>query len=91
MVNNITTQCSFKTHIANQFTQFISRIGRSKIHIVKSKFHKSFQTKHQNGRTVPIYLQDRVNSEIKKLVEEGHIENLIIVLINIFFSYSYYS
>ena len=48
MVNAITPQCPFKTRIANQFRQFISRIGRSKIHIVKSKFHKNFQQKHQN-------------------------------------------
>ena len=44
MVNVITTQCPFKTRIANQFPQLISRIGRSKVHIVKSKFHKNFQT-----------------------------------------------
>ena len=58
MVNTITTQCSFKTHIANQLPQLFSRIGRSKIHIVKSKFHRNFQPKHQNGRRVPINLQD---------------------------------
>ena len=39
-VNTITTQFTFKTRIANQFTQLISRIGKSKVHIVKSKFHK---------------------------------------------------
>ena len=47
-----------------------------KIHIVKSKFHKNFQSKHQKGRSVPINLQERVNSEITKLLEEGHIEKL---------------
>ena len=75
MVNTITTQCPFKTRIANQFPHFISRLGRTKIHIVKSKFHKNFKPKHQKGRRVPINLQDRVNSEIKFL-EEGHIEKL---------------
>ena len=76
MVNTITTQCPFKTPIANQFPQLISRIGRSKILIIKSKFHKNSQPQHQKGRRVPINLQDRVNSEIKKLLEEGHIEKL---------------
>ena len=76
MVKTITTQCPLKTCIGNQLPQLISRIGRSKIHIVKSKFHKKFQPKHQKGRRVPINLQDRVNSEIKKLLEEGHIEKL---------------
>ena len=61
MVNTITTQCPFKTRIANQFPQLISCIGRSKIHIVKSMFRKNFQSKHQKGRRVPINLQHRVN------------------------------
>ena len=56
MVNTITTQCPFKTRIANQFPQFISLIGRSKVHIVKSKLHKNFQPKNQKGRRVPINL-----------------------------------
>ena len=53
MVNTITTQCPFKTCIANQFHQLISRIGRSKIHIVKSKFHKNF---NPNIKKVEEYL-----------------------------------
>ena len=77
IVNTITTQCPFKTPIAYQIPQLISRIGKSKIHIVKSKFHKIFQPKHQKGKRVPINLQDKVNSEIKELLEEGHIEKLI--------------
>ena len=42
MVNTITSQCPFKTRIAKKFPQLITRIGRSKIHIVKSKFHRNF-------------------------------------------------
>ena len=76
MVNTITSQCPFKTRIAQQFPQLITRIGRSKIHNVKSKFHQNFQPKHQKGRRVPINLQERVNNEIKKLLVEGHIEKL---------------
>ena len=64
MVNNVTIQSPFKTRIANQFPQLITRIGRSKIRIVNSKFHKNFQFKHRKGRRVPINLQERDNSEI---------------------------
>ena len=42
MVNTITPQCPFKTHIANQFPQPISRIGRSKVQIFKSNIYKNF-------------------------------------------------
>ena len=69
MVNTITSQCPFKTRIAKQFPQLVTRIGRSKIHIVKSKFHRNFQPKHQKGRRLPINLQERVNNENKKLLE----------------------
>ena len=89
MVNPITTQCPFKTRIANQFRQLISRIGRSKVHIAKSKFHKNFQTKHQKGRREPFNLQERVHIEIKKLLQEEHIENLIYVPTNISFLQSF--
>ena len=85
MVNTITTQCPFKTRIANQFPQLISRIGRSKVHIVNSKFHKNFQHKLQKGRRVPINLKERVNLEIKNILKEEHMKNLIIVQINISF------
>ena len=76
MVNTITIQCPFKSRIANEFPQLISRIGRSKIHIVKSEFHINFQPKNRKGGRVPINLHDRVNSEIKKLLEEGYVEKL---------------
>ena len=69
MVNAITPQCPFKTRIAKQFPHLISRIGRSKTHIFESKFHKNSKPKHQKGRRVPINLQERVNSEITKLLE----------------------
>ena len=49
IVNTITTHCPFKTRLANQFPQLISGIGRSKIHIVKSKFHKNFTTETSKG------------------------------------------
>ena len=35
MVNTITNQCPYKTRIANQYPQPISRIGRSTVHIFK--------------------------------------------------------
>ena len=62
MVNNINTQCPVKNSIANQFPNLVPRIGRSKVHIVISKFQKRFQPKHQKDRRVHINLLDRVNT-----------------------------
>ena len=59
--------CPIKTQIATDFPDLISRIGKSKIHIVRSKFHKNYTPLHQKGRRVPINLLDKVSNELKKL------------------------
>ena len=39
-------------------------------------FHKDFQPRHQKGRRIPINLQEKVNSELKKLLDKKHIIKL---------------
>ena len=68
--------CLIKKQIAIDFPDLISRIGKSKVHIVRSKFHKNYTPSHQKGRRVPINLLDKVSDELKKLTEQGHIEKL---------------
>ena len=76
-VNNINTStCKIKETIATQFPHLVSRIGLSKTHAAKSKFHQKFTAKHQKGRRVPINLQPRVSAELERLQTEGHIEKL---------------
>ena len=48
--------CPVKKQIATDFPDLISRIGKSKLHTVRSKFHKYYTSSHQKGRRVPIYL-----------------------------------
>ena len=68
--------CRIKETIAAQLPHLVSRIGLSKTHVVKSKFHQKFTAKHQKGRPVPINLQPRVTAELERLQKEGHIEKL---------------
>ena len=76
-VNNINNfACKIKETIAGQFPHLVSRIGLSKTHIAKSKFHQKFTAKHQKGRRVPINLQPRVTADLERLQNEGHIEKL---------------
>ena len=76
-VNNINTStCKIKETIATQFPHLVSRIGLSKTHVAKSKFHQKFTAKHQKGRRVPINLQPRVSAELERLQTECHIEKL---------------
>ena len=74
-VNNISSP-EFKEQIAKTFPELILRIGRSKSHVAKSKFHKDFQPRHQKGRRIPINLQEKVNIELKKLLDEKHIKKI---------------
>ena len=53
-----------------------SRLGRSKSHKVYTNFKFPLVPRQIKGRKVPILIQDRVASEIKLLVEQGHIEKL---------------
>ena len=68
--------CKIKETIATQFPHLVSRIGLSKTHVAKSKFHQKFTAKHQKGRGVPINLQPRVSEELERLQTKGHIEKL---------------
>ena len=74
-INNIASP-EFKEQIAKTFPSLVSRIGRLKSHVAKSKFHKDFQPRHQKGRRIPINLQDKVNTELRKLLAEKHIIKL---------------
>ena len=54
-VNNINNStCKIKVTIAAQFSHLVFRIGLSKTHVAKSKFHQKFTAKHQKGRHVPL-------------------------------------
>ena len=72
LVNNISFSSEYKEQIAETFTELISRIGRPNNHVAISKFHKEFQPRHQKGRRIPINLHDKVNNELKKLLDQKH-------------------
>ena len=75
-VNNKDQICAIKRSLAKKFPDLISRIGKSKHHTVNSKFHKNYRVNHQKGRKMPMHLQSKVKIELKKLLNEGHIEKL---------------
>ena len=77
IVNQVEQEhCPIKKHIATDFPDLISRIGKSKLHTVRSKFHKDYTPSHQKGRRVPINLLHKVSDEVKKHSDQGHIEKL---------------
>ena len=72
----ISPQSVFKEHIALKFSNLLSRIGRSKILVAKSRFRKIFQPRQEIGRRMPINLQDENNRELKKLLDEKRVIKL---------------
>ena len=75
-IKNIETPCAIKKLQAKEFSELISRKGKSNHHTVNSKFHRNYRVTHQNRRKVPIQLQSKVKIELEKLLNEGHIEKL---------------
>ena len=65
--------CSF---FAKKYAHVSSPLGRSKSHKVYTNFKFPLVPRQIKGRKVPIHIQDRVASEIKLLVEQGHFEKL---------------
>ena len=68
--------CPIKKQIATDFPDLISRIGKSKLHKVRSKFHKHYTPSHQKGRRASINLLHKVFDELKKHSDQGHIKKL---------------
>ena len=56
MINNFKIQRPLKNKTKYLFPNLISCFGRSKLHIVKSKFYKHFQPTHQKGGRLPTNL-----------------------------------
>ena len=68
--------CPIKKQKAIDFPDLITRIGKSKLHIVRSKFHKNYTPTHQKGLRDPKNLLGKVSDELRKLSDHGHIEKL---------------
>ena len=47
-----------------------------KHYTVNTIFHRNYRVTHQKGRKVPIHLQPKVKIELKKLLNERHIDKL---------------
>ena len=68
--------CPIKKQTATNFPALTSRIGKSKLHTFRSKFHKHYTPSQQKARRVPLNLLLKVSDELKKLSDQGHIEKL---------------
>ena len=66
----------WSSFFAKKYAHVFNRLGRSKHHKVYTNFKFLLVPRQIKGSKVPIHIQDRVASEIKLLIKQGHIEKL---------------
>ena len=65
-----------QTKLKKQFSELFTRQGQLIGHEVKIEFKPHAMKTQQKGRRVPVQLQDAVQKEIERLLNEGHIEKV---------------
>ena len=66
----------WQKHFNKQFHHLFRRVGRIRNYKVQAEFFKNLTPIQQKGSRVPITLQEKVDKEIDKLLEQGHIQKL---------------
>ena len=67
---------AIKQGVKDNYTQLCVRIGKSKNHTMKTQFNEELEPIQQKGRRIPIHLQERVETELNKLIDQKHIIKL---------------
>ena len=70
---NIQTEKNIIKWIFQKHPHLCTRLGRSKNHIAKSLFRQNYTPSQHKGRRVPLHLLDKVELELKKLIDDGQI------------------
>ena len=65
-----------QTYFCKLFPNLFTRIGKILNAKIKAEFFDALKPIQQTGHRVPISLQDKVDEEISRLINEGHIINL---------------
>ena len=66
----------WKPNFYDQFKSRFDRQGESKNHTVSTKFKYPLCPTQEKGRRIPIHIQVKVQTELEKLLSEGHIRKL---------------
>ena len=64
---------AIKQWVKDNFAQLFVRIGKSKNHTMKTQFIKDFFPIQQKGRRIPTHLEERMEGELNKLIDQKHI------------------
>ena len=73
------TNCSdqkITNYVKTSYPGLCTRIGRARNHMVHTTFLKEFKALQQKGRRIPIHIQEKVEQEVRYLIDQGHIVKL---------------
>ena len=62
--------------LTDKLPKIFNQIGLTKHHVVKSNFMKEYTANQQKGRRISIHLQKRIETELKRLMKIGYIQQL---------------
>ena len=65
-----------KQWVKETFPQLCIRVVKSKNHTMRTHFNQDFIPIQQKGRRIPVHLQERVEWELNKLIDQKHIVKL---------------
>ena len=68
-INNIHSDSAIQIRIINRFPHLCSRLGNFKNHIAKSTLKQDIAPYQHKGQRVPLNLTDKVDKEIRKLLD----------------------
>ena len=67
---------SWQTYFSKQFSNLFNRVEKIRNYKVQAEFFENLTPVQPKRRRVPISLQEKVDTEIDKILKQGHIEKL---------------
>ena len=75
-ISDIQTEKNITKLIFKKYPHLCTRLGRSKNQIAKSLFRENYNPNQQKGRRVPLLLLEKIERELKKLINDTQIVRL---------------
>ena len=76
-VNNIeSSDTQIAAWVRTMYPGLCTRTGRSRNPMVHTKFSTEFKALQQRGRRIPIHIQEKVEHEVRSLIDHDHITRL---------------
>ena len=76
LLNITNTHLRISKWIFQKYPHLCTRLGRSRNHVAKSAFKSEIKPTQHNGRRIPLHLVEKVENELKKLIEDKQIKKL---------------